>query len=120
MRRRNSLWNLVVYVVLVAGAVFFLTPFVWMISTSLKTDAQVFAIPPEWVPAPVMWSNYWRLMTEIPFLRYLANTVFVTVTSVAFYVASSAVVAYGFSASSGRAASSSSTASSQRWSCRPR
>ena len=89
--------NAVIYIVLMIGAVFFLTPFVWMISTSLKTDAQVFAIPPEWMPAPAMWSNYARLMTEIPFLRYLANTVFVTVTSVVFYVASSAVVAYGFS-----------------------
>ncbi len=89
--------NFAIYLVLVVGALFFLTPFVWMVSTSLKTDAQVFAIPPEWMPAPIMWSNYLRLMTEIPFLRYLANTVFVTVTSVVFYVGSSAVVAYGFS-----------------------
>ena len=43
-----------------------------------------------------MLSNYARLLTEIPFLRYLWNTVIVTVLSVTFYVASSAVVAYGF------------------------
>lgn len=84
------------YVVLVAGALFFLTPFAWMVSTSLKPDDQVFLIPPTWIPDPPMWSNYVRLMTEIPFLRYLGNTVFVTVLSVTFYLASSAVVAYGF------------------------
>ncbi len=94
---RRAWRNTAIYAVLVVGAVFFLTPFVWMISTSLKTDAQVFAIPPEWMPSPVMWENYARLMTEIPFLRYLGNTVFVTVLSVTFYVASSAIVAYGFS-----------------------
>ncbi|HEX7004576.1 MAG TPA: carbohydrate ABC transporter permease [Trueperaceae bacterium] len=88
---------LLIYAVLIIGALFFLTPFAWMVSTSLKTGAQVFAIPPRWIPAPVMWSNYSRLMTEIPFRRYLGNTVLVTVTSVVFYVGSSAVVAYGFS-----------------------
>jgi multiple sugar transport system permease protein len=83
-------------VVLVVGALFFLTPFAWMVSTSLKPDGQVFLIPPTWIPDPPMWSNYRRLMTEIPFLRYLGNTVFVTGLSVVFYLASSAVVAYGF------------------------
>jgi len=97
MAARRGWWNAGIYLILVVGALFFLTPFAWMVSTSLKTDAQVFAIPPEWVPTPVMWSNYARLMKEIPFLRYLGNTVLVTVLSVTFYVASSAVVAYGFS-----------------------
>ncbi len=93
---RRAWRHAALYSVLIAGALFFLLPFAWMVSTSLKTDAQVFSIPPEWLPTPVMWSNYVRLMTEIPFLRYLGNTVFVTVLSVSFYVASSAVVAYGF------------------------
>lgn len=39
--------NGVIYFVLIVGALFFLTPFAWMVSTSLKTDAQVFSIPPE-------------------------------------------------------------------------
>lgn len=97
MGSRRAWRNGVIYLVLIVGALFFLTPFAWMVSTSLKTDAQVFSIPPEWIPVPVMWSNYVRLMSEIPFLLYLRNTVFVTVTSLTFYVASSAVVAYGFS-----------------------
>src|SRR5690606_29596968 len=96
MGSRRAWRNAIVYLVLIVGALFFLTPFAWMLSTSLKPDEQVFSIPPQWIPAPVMWSNYQRLLTEIPFLRYLGNTVFVTVLSVTFYVASSAVVAYGF------------------------
>ncbi len=96
MTARRTWSRVVLYLVLVAGALFFLTPFAWMVSTSLKPDDQVFLIPPTWIPDPPMWSNYVRLMTEIPFLRYLGNTVFVTVLSVTFYLASSAVVAYGF------------------------
>ncbi|MFO7546750.1 MAG: carbohydrate ABC transporter permease [Trueperaceae bacterium] len=96
MRTRRTSARVLLYLVLVVGALFFLTPFAWMVSTSLKPDDQVFLIPPTWIPDPPMWSNYVRLMTEIPFLRYLGNTVFVTVLSVTFYLASSAVVAYGF------------------------
>ena len=96
MRRPTAAALLVTYAVLVAGALFFLTPFAWMLSTALKPDGQVFAIPPTWLPDPPMWSNFRRLVTEIPFLRYLGNTVFVTALSVAFYLSSSAVVAYGF------------------------
>lgn len=96
MKARRTWGRVVLYLVLIAGALFFLTPFAWMVSTSLKPDDQVFLIPPTWIPDPPMWSNYLRLMTEIPFLRYFGNTVFVTVLSVTFYLASSAVVAYGF------------------------
>jgi multiple sugar transport system permease protein len=96
VRRPGAGSLLVTYAVLVVGALFFLTPFAWMLSTALKPDGQVFTIPPQWIPDPIMWSNFRRLMTEIPFLRYLGNTVFVTALSVAFYLASSAVVAYGF------------------------
>ena len=96
MRHPTAVALLVTYAVLVVGALFFLTPFAWMVSTALKPDGQVFTIPPSWIPDPPMWSNFRRLMTEIPFLRYLGNTVFVTALSVAFYLGSSAVVAYGF------------------------
>ena len=88
--------RIALYLTLVIGAVFFLLPFGWMIATSLKPDDQVFALPPTWLPDPVQWSNYARLFDEIPFFRYLLNTVFVTTVSVIGYLASSAVVAYGF------------------------
>jgi len=96
VRRPTAATLLTTYGVLVVGAVFFLLPFAWMVSTALKPDGQVFVIPPTWIPDPPMWSNFRRIMTEIPFLRYLGNTVFVTTLSVAFYLGSSAVVAYGF------------------------
>lgn len=96
MTAQRTWGRVVLYLFLVLGALFFLTPFAWMVSTSLKADHQVFVIPPAWIPKPAMWSNYLRLMTEVPFLRYLANTVLVTVLSVIFFLASSAVVAYGF------------------------
>jgi multiple sugar transport system permease protein len=47
-----------VYVALIAGAIVMLYPFVYMISTSLKSPAQVYLFPPRWIPTPIQWSNY--------------------------------------------------------------
>jgi multiple sugar transport system permease protein len=71
----NKVW---IYLLLIAGAVFFIIPFFWMFSTSLKSYDDVFAFPPVWWPSEVLWSNYAELLTELPFLRYTLNTVFVT------------------------------------------
>lgn len=43
---------------LVLGAIVNLIPFAWMLSTSLKTNAEVFTYPPVWIPSPFEWSNY--------------------------------------------------------------
>jgi len=48
----------VVYLVLIFGAAVMLYPFVYMLSTSLKSPAQVYVFPPRWIPEPVVWSNY--------------------------------------------------------------
>jgi multiple sugar transport system permease protein len=50
--------TVLVYVALIVGAIIMLYPFVYMISTSLKSPAQVYVFPPRWVPTPVVWSNY--------------------------------------------------------------
>jgi ABC-type glycerol-3-phosphate transport system permease component len=47
-----------ILLVLVAGAAINLIPFLWALSTSLKTNAEVFVYPPTWIPNPFHWSNY--------------------------------------------------------------
>ncbi len=57
-RPSAALGTLSVYVVLVVGACIMLYPFAYMLSTSLKSPAQVYVFPPNWIPTPIMWSNY--------------------------------------------------------------
>jgi multiple sugar transport system permease protein len=83
--------------VLLVGAVGFVFPLVWMLSTSLKDEADVFALPPIWIPAVLHFSNYPESLTFFPFLLYLANTLIITVPSVLGNLISSALAAYGFS-----------------------
>lgn len=55
---RNPVPWLLLVLVLVAGALINLIPFLWTLSTSLKTASEVFAYPPKWIPRPVVWHNY--------------------------------------------------------------
>jgi multiple sugar transport system permease protein len=93
------------YAALVALSVLPLLPLVWMLSSSLKTDSQIF--PPEGqsaaavtlarlLPRPIHWSTYPQALHMIPFLTYLKNTLFLCLVTVLGAVFSSAIVAYGF------------------------
>ncbi len=75
----------------------FITPLVWMLSTSFKYESQVFETPfvlVHW--NDINWSNYEYLLTESPFLTWLKNSLFVVVVSVVFRLAFAAVSGYAF------------------------
>src|SRR5712692_6837406 len=83
--------------VLLVGAVAFVFPLLWMLSTSLKDEAEVFSLPPIWIPSVIRFSNYPESLTFFPFLPYLLNTLIITVPSVLGNLITSALAAYGFS-----------------------
>ena len=85
-----------VYAMLAAGAVLCLIPFLWMISTSLKTDIDVMKVPPELLPGSPRLRNYLDAWGALPFTRFLFNTLFITVLATVAELAASSIVAYGF------------------------
>jgi multiple sugar transport system permease protein len=93
---RRSLAKLPIYLFLIIGAIFALVPFIWMLSTALKTPGQLFKFPPEWIPNPVAWSNFGEAWNALPFGAMVLNSVFVTSLAMVGELASAAVVAYGF------------------------
>jgi len=76
---------------------YFVFPFVWLLTSSLKSSTQIFVFPPELWPNPFNWQNYPEAFAEMTFGRYLVNTLTVTVPSVVGTVISSAMPAYAFS-----------------------
>ncbi len=76
---------------------FFLAPFLWMISGSLKSDFAIRAVPPQWLPNPPHWENYVNaLLGRWPFPRFALNTAFIAVTATVGTVLTSSLVAYSF------------------------
>lgn len=82
-----------------------LLPLLWMVSTSLKTDSQIFLAQGKsaaaislagLMPHPFHWRNYPDALRAVPFGDYLRNTLLLCLLNVLGAVLSSAVVAYGF------------------------
>jgi len=93
----RAIGRVVVYVVIIAGAAVYLFPFLWMVSTSLKSVDQVYQWPPVWLPDPITFSNYPEAWAELPFPKFYANTLFVVTTCIIGSLLSCTIVAYGFS-----------------------
>ncbi len=91
------LGRVVLYAVLIVLSLLFLLPFMWMLSTSLKTDPQVYRVPPIWIPNPVRWLNYPEALTALPFHSYFLNTMKIAVPATIGTLLSCSLTAYGFS-----------------------
>lgn len=89
--------KVVVYIILVAVALAYIVPFIWLISGSLKSNTELFADPPVWIPAKLQWANYVTAFQQFPFLLYLRNTLYICAMAIIGGVLSNSLVAYGFS-----------------------
>ncbi len=67
-----------IYVALVVGAFFMLMPFLYMLSTSLKAQNQVFLFPPRWIPNPIVWANYPTAAVRLTLDAFLNSVIFTT------------------------------------------
>ncbi|MBZ0291025.1 MAG: carbohydrate ABC transporter permease [Anaerolineae bacterium] len=73
-----------------------LLPFIWLVTSSLKPQVQIFQYPPTWIPDPIMWENYPTALTIKPFHLYFANTGIIVLLNIIAVVSSSSFCAYGF------------------------
>jgi multiple sugar transport system permease protein len=97
MTRRRQRWTILwQYAILTIFGAIFLIPLLWVLSTSLKGNEQIFTIPPQWIPTRFRWENYTEIFHRMPVLLYLKNSVFVTALQMIGIVASSSIVAYAF------------------------
>ena len=93
---RKMLGKATIYVVLVVLALIFTTPLIWMVSTSLKTDPELAAWPPIWIPAVPQWQNYVDAWGMGQFGVFVQNTVGYAVLGTLGQILSASMVAFGF------------------------
>lgn len=91
---RHKLSRIALYAVLLAFAAIFFLPFVWMISTALKSEGHVFVNPPEWIPNPMKWENFKVIFARIPIMSYLKNTLIVALVPVLGQIIATPMIAY--------------------------
>ncbi len=95
-RTAQMILRTVIYILLTALAAFTLIPFVWMISSSLKLDREVFAYPMKWIPETFRWENYSLIWQKVPLLTYFKNTAFIAIVVTFLQTLTSSFAAYAF------------------------
>ncbi|OGX29839.1 MAG: sugar ABC transporter permease [Omnitrophica WOR_2 bacterium RIFCSPHIGHO2_01_FULL_49_10] len=88
------------YVVLIIGALSMIMPFLWMVTTSLKTLNAIFVQPKNWiqmfVPTMLVWQNYVDAWTKVPFGQFYLNSIIVGMAVTVGQVFTSSLAAYAF------------------------
>ena len=96
MRGKAKLNHLIVHLILLAGTIIVVFPFLWMILTSFKTNGEALQIPPTIIPTTWVTDAYSEIVTAIPFATVYMNTIISAVVTTAVQVAFCAMAAYAF------------------------
>lgn len=97
MNMRKPAAKIITSFALAALALSMLLPFLWMLSTSLMTDLEVYQYPPKLLPNTPRWENYREAMQYQPFGRYFFNSALLTLGAVAGQLLFCSLAAYAFS-----------------------
>jgi multiple sugar transport system permease protein len=95
-RARRLAADAVVYVLLLIGLVSVILPFVYMVSSSLETAVQIGSLTPQFLPNPLIWSNYQQVWNDLPIARYFVNSAIVAITITLGQLLTSSMAAYAF------------------------
>ncbi|MCI8517678.1 MAG: carbohydrate ABC transporter permease [Hungatella sp.] len=98
MKKTQQLVAIIKTIVFTAIGLMFLAPLMWMISSSLKTAPEVFAMDFSWFPEKLQWKNYVKIWTsdEVSMVRAYLNTAWITGVSILVQLSFASMAAYGF------------------------
>jgi multiple sugar transport system permease protein len=88
--------RLALHVVLLSAGVIFLLPFVWSISTSLKSMSELFSVQPNLIPETFRWENYQAVFDNAPFVRFYVNSIVVAIARTVGQVAIASLAGFAF------------------------
>ena len=95
-RQDRNVWRFIRIFLLLLIAFLMIMPFIWLVTSSLKTQNNIFQYPPQWIPDPIMWENYPNALTAKPFDVYFKNTMTIVALNVTAVVFTASFCAYGF------------------------
>jgi ABC-type glycerol-3-phosphate transport system permease component len=93
---RRPVETLASHVAVLALAVAFFLPFLWMLGTAVKPDNDIFLYPPKWIPSVWQFSNFASAWAKAPFARFYFNSVVVTASIALIQLTTAALAAYAF------------------------
>jgi ABC-type glycerol-3-phosphate transport system permease component len=99
LHQKNATWYLgrfFTHAILILASIVIGLPFLWMITTSIKSPSEVSMFPPIWWPETVRWDNFSKAWSLAPFGRFYLNSAITAGTGVILEVMVAALSAYAF------------------------
>ena len=96
MKFKRSLSTILFYLICIIIAFIAILPFLWMISTSLKSRGALMSIPIEWIPKNPSFDAYKKLFSKFAFFRTVGNSLFISVTYTVVTLISASMAAFAF------------------------
>lgn len=97
MKRKKLTGKIVSYAVLSIGAVIMVLPFIWMLSTAFKPQAEVFRLPPSLIGSRIELGNFGRVSNRFPFWLFFLNSLKISGIVVVAQLVTSSMAGFGFS-----------------------
>lgn len=94
--RKQIIVRIIAHVILMAGALTMLVPFIWMLSSSFKSLNEVFVFPPRLFGRRIVWENYTKISSRFSYVTYFKNSIIVSAWVVVWQVFTSAIAGYVF------------------------
>lgn len=89
--------QVLLYAVIISVSLSMVAPFIWMLSASVKSEAEIFSFPIQWIPSEFYWINFKKVWLELPFFTYYLNTIKIAVSTTVLQVITCSLAAYAFS-----------------------
>lgn len=96
MKQKKNISTLLVYIALILGSVVMIFPFVWMLLTSFKTNAEVMQIPPTILPSDWNFDFFTKALSLLPFGNLYFNTAVMIILRVLCAVVFCSMAGYAF------------------------
>ena len=89
-------WRVFIWVLLLAGSVVMIMPFLWLLTSAFTPEMDIFRFPPKWIPNPWRPQNFSDALTYKPFNIYITNTLIIVALNMLAVIVTSSMCAYGF------------------------
>lgn len=91
---KNRLLRLAGYLAIALLVIAIGAPLYWMITATVKSNAQIYSFPPNWIPTDPQWSNYSHAWDAAPFGRFYLNSIIITVFGTGLELINATLTAY--------------------------
>ncbi len=96
IRVRRAIGSSLRYLALITIGFLLMLPFLWMLSSSVKEEWEIFRVPPTLLPTRIKLSNYSVALVAFPFFHALRNTLIITISAVVGQILSASMAAFAF------------------------